>query len=43
MLEKDKSKINIIHDINDKEYINIFGPQFVRNNKNRCIMIIDNM
>ena len=42
--------INIIYDINqnndskeaDKNNINIFGSEFVKNNKNICKMIIDN-
>ena len=49
---KDISEINIIYDINkkskatciesDKDAINIFGDEFVKNNKNICKMIIDN-
>ena len=42
MSEKDISEINIIYDINGKNYINIFGSKFVKNNKNICKMIIDN-
>ena len=42
MSEKDISEINIIYDINGKNYINIFGSKFVENNKNKCKMIIDN-
>ena len=38
---KDISEINIIYNIN-KENINIFGPEFVKNNQNICQMIIDN-
>ena len=42
--------INIIYDVNqnndskekDKNNINIFGSEFVKNNKNICKMIIDN-
>ena len=36
MSEKDISEINIIYDINkeNKEDINIFGEEFVKNNKN---------
>ena len=41
MSEKDISEISIIYDIN-KEDINIFGKEFVENNKNICKMIIDN-
>jgi len=44
------SEINIIYDINKKvefiegkeNNINIFGSEFVKNNKNICKMIIDN-
>ena len=41
---KDLSYINIIYNINkEREYeINIFGAEFVKNNKNKCKMIIDN-
>ena len=44
MYEKDKSEINIIYDINKEknENINIFGKDFVKNNRNICRMIIDN-
>ena len=46
MSKEDKSIINIIYNIveEDKEfyYIDIFGYQFVENNKNKCKMIIDN-
>ena len=46
MSKEDISIINIIYNINenDKEYgyINIFGSEFVKNNKNICKMIIDN-
>ena len=45
MSEKDISEINIIYDINrnnNKEKIVIFGSIFVKNNKNKCKMIIDN-
>ena len=50
MLKEDKSEIKLIYNINnkDKEYeeedeqiINIFGAEFVKNNKNICKMIID--
>ena len=40
MTEKYILEINIIYDI-DKEIINIFGSEFVKNN-NKCKMIIDN-
>ena len=40
MSEKDISEINIIYNTN-KEEINIFGSEFVENNKNLCKMIID--
>ena len=43
MFNEDISEINIIYDIKrDKKYINIFGNDFVKNNKNKCKMIIDN-
>ena len=49
-INKDIYEINIIYEINkknnffenDKDYINIFGSEFVKNNKNKCKMIIDN-
>ena len=45
MSKEDVSIVNIIYNINeyDKEYgyINIFGSEFVENNKNICKMIID--
>ena len=40
MSHKDRSEITIIYDIYDKN-INIFGYEFVRNNKRNCKMIID--
>jgi len=33
MSEKDISEIKIIYDINGENYINIFGFEFVNNNK----------
>ena len=39
---KDITEINIIYNIQNKEYINIFGSKFVKNNKKNCKMIIDN-
>ena len=42
MSEKNISEINIIYDINGQNEFQIFGPQFVKNNKNICKMIIDN-
>jgi len=42
MLIKDKSEMNIVYSINNNNYINIFGSQFVKNNKSICKMIIDN-
>ena len=42
MSEKDISEINIIYDTKGENYINIFGSNFVKNNKNKCKMIIDN-
>ena len=45
MSKEDISIINIIYNINNKDrkfqYINIFGSDFVKNNKNKCEMIID--
>ena len=49
-INKDISEINIIYEINkkneyienDKDCINIFGSEFVKNNKNKCKMIINN-
>ena len=42
MFEKDISEINIIYDIKEKNSINIFGYNFVKNNANICKMVIDN-
>ena len=42
MSDKEISEINIIYDINDENFINIFGFKFVENNKKICKMIIDN-
>ena len=44
MKNDDLSYINIIYDINkeQEDEINIFGPEFVENNKIKCKMIIDN-
>ena len=42
MSEEDISEINIIYDINEDENINIFGYEFVKKNRNKCKMIIDN-
>ena len=46
MSEKEISEINIIYNTNkddiNKDVINIFGSEFVENNKNICKMIIDN-
>ena len=39
---KDITEINIIYNIKNKEYIRLFGAEFVENNKNICKMIIDN-
>ena len=41
MLRKNTAEINIIYDINGKNYIKIFGIEFVENNKNICKMVID--
>ena len=43
MLKGDISEINIIY-INKRNEanINIFGSNFVKNNKNKCKMVIDN-
>ena len=47
MENEDLSYINIIYDINkkneDEDKIYIFGYDFVKNNINKCKMIIDNM
>jgi len=42
MSEKNTSEINIIYDIKEENKINIFGFEFVRNNKKICKMIINN-
>ena len=44
MGNENESYINIIYDINKEkgDEINIFGAEFVKNNKNKCKMIIDN-
>jgi len=42
MSEKDISEINIIYDINNQNNIRIFGSNFLKNNKNKCKMIINN-
>ena len=44
MGNKNGSNINIIYDINkgNENEINIFGYEFIKNNKNKCKMIIDN-
>ena len=43
MNNEDISEINIIYDIKkDDKYIRLFGDSFVRNNENKCKMIIDN-
>ena len=42
MDNKDLSEIDIIYKIKGKHIINIFGSDFVKNNKNICKMIIDN-
>jgi len=39
---KDLSEKDIIYNIEGKDLINIFGSNFVKNNKNICKMIIDN-
>ena len=48
MLKEDNSEIKLIYNISNKDEeakqnINIFGAEFVKNNKNICKMIIDNM
>ena len=40
MSKEDTSNINIIYKY--EKNINIFGSEFVKNNKNKCKMIIDN-
>ena len=42
MSEKDISEIDIIYNINEEDNIDIFGSEFVKNNKNICKMVIDN-
>ena len=42
MSEKDITEINIIYNFNGENNINIFGYNFIKNNKNICKMIIDN-
>ena len=45
MSKEDVSIISIIYNINEdrkNEDINIFGSEFVKNNKNICKMIINN-
>ena len=44
MENEDLLYINIIYDVNKKkgDEIDIFGYNFVKNNKNKCKMIIDN-
>ena len=39
---KDITEINIIYNIENKENIELFGDEFVENNKDICKMIIDN-
>ena len=43
MFDKDISGINIIYDINQENIIRIFGPKFVKNNKNICKMYFWNI
>ena len=44
MGNKDITYINIVYDVYDinKEKINLFGAEFIKINKNKCKMIIDN-
>ena len=46
MSKEDESFINIIYNINEDDRkcgnINIFGSKFVKNNRDKCKMIIDN-
>ena len=44
MSKEDISEISIAYNINkkNKENIRIFGHEFVKNNKYKCKMIIDN-
>ena len=47
MLKEDITEIKVIYNIDKKDeqnvqYINIFGAEFVENNKNKCKMIINN-
>ena len=39
---KDITEINIIYNIKNEDYIDLFGHTFVENNKDICKMIIDN-
>ena len=39
---KDITEINIAYNIEKKENIELFGYEFVKNNKKNCKMIIDN-
>ena len=45
MENENESNINIVYDINKekRDEIKIFRYEFVKNNKNKCKMIIDNM
>ena len=36
------TEINIIYNIENKEFIRLFGYKFVENNENNCQMIIEN-
>ena len=42
MSKNELSEISMFYQIGDGKEINIFGSEFVKNNKNKCKMIIDN-
>ena len=43
MIKKEISEIKIKYEFEDKEKIQIFGSEFVKNNKKICKMIINNI
>ena len=36
------NEMNIIYKIEGKDEIKLFGEEFIKNNKNNCLIIIDN-
>ena len=42
-IDNNKNEITIIYKINNENKVKIFGDKFVKNNKNKCYMIIDNI